>query len=179
MLSTAKLRYLRIAPRKVRLVADLIRGEEFEKAQIILSFTRKKAALPILKLLNQALTNASEKDLKLDKKNVYISKILVDGGPSFKRTFPRARGRADVILKRTSHITIVLDEIDKRAKVSERKRKKPEKKDVEIKKDEKEEVSKTKEQEKMKGKLKKRLREEKVRPKRERRIRRFFRRKAI
>ena len=116
MLSTAKLRYLRIAPRKVRLVVNLIRGEKLEKAQIILNFTQKKAALPVLKLLNQALASAVEKDLKLDKKNIYISKIFVDGGPSYKRTFPRARGRADVILKRTSHITIVLDEIDKKAK---------------------------------------------------------------
>lgn len=179
MLSTAKLRYLRISPRKVRLVADLIRGEKIEGAQVILNFTRKRAALPILKLLNQALANALEKDLKLDKKNIYISKIFVDGGPSYKRTFPRARGRADIILKRTSHITIVLDEIDKKVrKPSSGKGRKRKKKILESKKDEKEQ-KKEKEQEKIKERMKERLKTEKIRPKRERGIKRFFRRKAI
>lgn len=200
MLSTAKLRYLRITPRKVRLVVNLIRGEKLEKAQIILNFTQKKAALPVLKLLNQALANAVEKDLKLDKKNVYISEIFVDGGPSYKRTFPRARGRADVILKRTSHITIVLDEIDKKVKkpskdkVPEAKRKKirqaEEKKIIEPEKEEKKEISQLpeKEQEEKKEEesasvraewRKKRSKTEKIRSKREGGLRRFFRRKAI
>lgn len=189
MLSTAKLRYLRIAPRKVRLVVNLIRGEKLEKAQIILNFTQKKAALPVLKLLNQALASAVEKDLKLDKKNIYISKIFVDGGPSYKRTFPRARGRADVILKRTSHITIVLDEIDKKvkkpskAKVSKGKKKirQPvEKKTLEPEKEKKKEKMKEEEPASAKaGWSKKRLKGEKIRPKREGGFRRFFRRKAI
>jgi len=200
MLSTAKLRYLRITPRKVRLVVNLIRGEKLEKAQIILNFTQKKAALPVLKLLNQALANAVEKNLKLDKKNIYISKIFVDGGPSYKRTFPRARGRADVILKRTSHITIVLDEIDKKVKkpskdkVSGGKRKKisqpEEKKTIEPEKEKKKEISKLpeKEEEKIKEEeststraewRKKRSKSEKIRSKREGGLRRIFRRKAI
>ena len=191
MLSTAKLRYLRIAPRKVRLVVNLIRGEKLEKAQIILNFTQKKAALPVLKLLNQALANAVEKDLKLDKKNIYISKIFVDGGPSYKRTFPRARGRADVILKRTSHITVVLDEIDKKvkkpskAKVSEGKRKKirqSEEKKKEISQLPEKEQEKIKEEESTSARVewrKKRSKSEKIRSKREGGFRRFFRRKAI
>lgn len=190
MLSTAKLRYLRIAPRKVRLVVNLIRGEKLEKAQIILNFTQKKAALPVLKLLNQALANALEKDLKLDKKNIYISKIFVDGGPSYKRTFPRARGRADVILKRTSHITVVLDEIDKKvkkpskAKVSEGKRKKirqsEEKKTIEPEKEKKQEKMKEEESASARAEWrKKRSKSEKIRSKREGGFRRFFRRKAI
>jgi large subunit ribosomal protein L22 len=174
MLSTAKLSYLRISPRKVRLVADLIRGEKLEQAQSVLGFTRKKAALPILKLLNQALSNALQKDSRLDKGNVYISKIIVNEGPSYKRTFPRSRGRADIILKRTSHVTVVLDEIEKRAK----KPPKVSKKKKVVKKEEKKEVVKTEKEERIKEKFK-RLREEKPRPKRERGLRRFFRRKAI
>lgn len=194
MISSAKLRYLRIAPRKVRLVADLIRGEKVEEAQTILNFTQKRAALPILKLLNQALANAKNRNLKLDKKNIYVSKIFVDGGPSYKRTFPRARGKADIILKRTSHITIVLEELEKKVvkkklklageKPSFIKTTKEEKKTVKIEKDRKKETLKAEESRKIKEKMKKRLKTEKIRtkrirPKRERGIKRFFRRKAI
>ncbi|UZE93191.1 MAG: 50S ribosomal protein L22 [Candidatus Nealsonbacteria bacterium] len=194
MISSAKLRYLRIAPRKVRLVADLIRGEKVEEAQTILNFTQKRAALPILKLLNQALANAKDRNLKLDKKNIYVSKIFVDGGPSYKRTFPRARGKADIILKRTSHITIVLEEVEKKVvkkklklageKPSFIKTTKEEKKTVKIEKDRKKETLKAEESREIKEKMKKRLKTEKIRtkrirPKRERGIKRFFRRKAI
>lgn len=109
---TAKLRYLRIAPRKVRIVADLIRGKTVEEAQTILNFTVKKAAQPLLKLLKQAIANA--KNLELDEQNLYISKINVDEGPKYKRYFPRARGQAYEIQKKTSHITLILDEIKKK-----------------------------------------------------------------
>jgi len=105
----AKLRYLRIAPRKVRLVADLIRKKPVNEALVILDFTRKKAALPLKKLLNSAIANAKN-NFQLDPSNLYISKITVDEGPKYKRWMPRARGRADLILKRTSHITLVLKE---------------------------------------------------------------------
>ncbi|PJA84728.1 MAG: 50S ribosomal protein L22, partial [Candidatus Nealsonbacteria bacterium CG_4_9_14_3_um_filter_37_13] len=81
---TAKLRYLRIAPRKVRLVADLIREKSVEEAQTILSFTTKKAAKVLLKLLKQAIANAKT-NFQLEEKNLYISKILVDEGPKYKR----------------------------------------------------------------------------------------------
>ena len=109
---TAKLRYLRIAPRKVRLVADLIRGKPVEEVQTILNFTQKRAALPILKLLKQAIANAKN-NFQMKEKNLYISKILVDEGPKLKRVMPRARGHADEIQKKTSHITIILDELPK------------------------------------------------------------------
>jgi len=105
----AKLRYLRIAPRKVRLVADLIRKKPVNEALAILDFTRKKAARPLKKLLNSAIANAKN-NFQLDPSNLYISKITVDEGPKYKRWMPRARGRADLILKRTSHITLVLTE---------------------------------------------------------------------
>lgn len=110
MAATAKLRYLRIAPRKVRLVADLIRKKKVEEAQTILNFTIRKAALPLLKLLNSAVANARN-SFQLEAKNLYISKITVDEGPKYKRWMPRARGIAYPIQKKTSHITLVLDEI--------------------------------------------------------------------
>jgi large subunit ribosomal protein L22 len=80
----ARLRYLRIAPRKVRLVADLIRGKSVEEAERILNFTRKKAALPLLKLLKSAIANAKH-NFNLDEKNLYISKITVDEGPKMEK----------------------------------------------------------------------------------------------
>jgi len=110
---TAKLRYLRIAPRKVRLVADLVRGKSVEEATHILNFTRKRAAKPLLKLLNSAVTNASH-NFQLKKENLYISKILVNEGPKLKRWRPRARGVTYEIQKKTSHITLVLTEMDNR-----------------------------------------------------------------
>ena len=105
----AKLRYLRIAPRKVRLVADLLKGKSVEEAQNILNFTQKRVALPILKLLKQGISNAKN-NFQMEEKNLYISKVLVDEGPKLKRVRPRARGHADEIQKKTSHITLVLDE---------------------------------------------------------------------
>ncbi len=108
---TAKLRYLRIAPRKVRLVADLVRGKSVEEATHILNFTRKRAAKPILKLLNSAIANASH-NFQLKKENLYISKIVVNEGPKLKRWRPRARGVTYEIQKKTSHITLVLTEIE-------------------------------------------------------------------
>jgi len=109
----AKLRYLRITPRKVRLVADLIRGKRIEEAQSILNFTIKKAAPPLLKLLRSATANAKN-NFQLDESNLYITKILVDEGPKYKRWRARARGRAEEIQKKTSHVTVVLDEIVKK-----------------------------------------------------------------
>ncbi len=185
MISTAKLSYLRISPRKVRLVADLIRGEKVEKAQTVLNFTRKKAALPLLKLLRQAVANAKNKYLKIDEKNLYISKILVNEGTKNKRTFPRARGRADIIQKKSSHITIVLDEIEKkpekkRLKAAARKRKKKLKeKAAEIEKKEGEERLRTEEPKAFKEKIKRRQEIKRARTKTGKGLRRFFRRKAF
>jgi large subunit ribosomal protein L22 len=105
----AKISGLRIAPKKVRLVCDVIRGLDVQEAQSQLQFIVKKSALPILKLLNSALANA-ENNFKIKKDNLYIKKIFADEGPKLKRWRPRAFGRAAPILKRSSHITIILEE---------------------------------------------------------------------
>lgn len=111
---TATLRYLRIAPRKVRLLADLIRGKRADDAQNILNFSLQKSAGILLKLLKQAIANAKNNS-NMEESNLYISKITVDSGPMLKRFRPRARGSANEIQKKTSHITIVLEEIEKSA----------------------------------------------------------------
>ncbi len=116
----AKLRHLRIAPRKVRLVADALRGERVAKAKSFLGFTVKKSTDPMLKLLNSAIANAKN-DYGIDESNLYISEIRVDEGPKLKRWMPRARGSASQIQKKTSHITIILDEIKKTAKPAKKK----------------------------------------------------------
>ncbi|HOK35113.1 MAG TPA: 50S ribosomal protein L22 [Candidatus Pacearchaeota archaeon] len=107
----ASLNYLRIAPRKVRLVADLIRGMEVNKAQSILKFTEKRAAEPLLKLLNSGVANA-KKNFNLTEEQIqklYIKEINVDEGPKLKRWIPVSRGTAHEIQKKTSHINLVLD----------------------------------------------------------------------
>lgn len=106
----ATLTHLRIAPRKVRLVADIVRGKDVSQALNILSFTRKKAAFPIQKLLKSAIANASENDGVSDVDSLMIERITVDEGPTLKRYMPRARGRATPIRKRTSHVKIYLQE---------------------------------------------------------------------
>ena len=110
MAVTAELNYLRIAPRKVRLVANLIKRKKVEQAQTILSFTNKKSAPSLLKLLNSALANAKN-NFQLDPENLYISKITVNEGPKHKRWRPRSRGVARQIQKKTSHVKIVLDQL--------------------------------------------------------------------
>lgn len=111
----AKLRYLRIAPRKVRLIADLIRGKSVEEARTILDFSIKKAALPLLKLLKSALANAKN-NLGLEETNLYIFRITVDEGPKLKRWRARSRGQAFEIQKKTSHITLILEQIKEKPK---------------------------------------------------------------
>ncbi len=110
----AKLNYLRIAPRKVRMVADLVRRKSVGEAQNILNFTVKNAAEPLQKLLKSAIASARH-NFHLDETNLYISKLTVDEGPKLKRWRPRARGTANEIQKRTSHITLILDTIEKKA----------------------------------------------------------------
>jgi len=105
----AKLRFVRIAPRKARLVADLIRGKGSEEAMNILTFTKKAAAKILIKLLKSAIANATQKKT-IDIDRLYVKKIAVDQGPTMKRFQPRAMGRATTIRKRSSHITIILDE---------------------------------------------------------------------
>src|SRR3989344_8587834 len=100
---------LRIAPRKTREVIDLIRNKNVAQSRQLLEFTVKRAADPILKLLNSGVA-AAVNDLKLKEADLFISKITVDEGPKLKRSFPMSRGRAYPIMKRTSHITLVLAE---------------------------------------------------------------------
>ena len=104
-----KLNNLRTSPRKVRQVIDLVRGKQVAEAQSILSFTLNKSARPVLKLLNSALATAKN-DMHIDETNLFISKITVDEGPKLKRWHPMSRGRAYPIIKRTSHIVLILSE---------------------------------------------------------------------
>ena len=111
MEANAKLTMLRSTPQKTRLVADLIRGKGVDEAESILEFTPRRAAKPILKLLRSAKANAvNNHDMFED--SLFVSKIMVDEGPTLKRYLPRARGRADLLRKRTSHISITLEERD-------------------------------------------------------------------
>jgi len=118
----ASLKYLRIAPRKVRLVADLIRGLDVEEAKNLLSLERKRAAKNLLKLLNSAISNAKN-NFHLNEDNLYIKTIRVDQGPTLKRYFPRAQGRATLIQKKTSHIFIELAESQRKKKKKKIERK--------------------------------------------------------
>lgn len=108
----AHLRYLRMPTRKVSVVLDLIRGEEVNKAKAILRHTSRAASEPLLKLLNSAVANAenlaAEKDTVLDVNNLYVSECFATEGPTLKRYRPMAKGRAGQILKRTSHVTMVV-----------------------------------------------------------------------
>lgn len=104
----AKLRYLRIAPRKTRLVVNLVRGKSVEEAINILTFTRRAASEPVRKLIESALANAEADDANVD--DLYVEQIFVDEGPTLRRFRPRAQGRATRINKRTSHVTCVLAE---------------------------------------------------------------------
>jgi large subunit ribosomal protein L22 len=109
MQAKAALNYARIAPRKVKLVIDLIRGKDVGDAISILRHT-PKAASPILeKILNSAIANA-EHNYSLDPKKLYVTEAYVNQGPSLKRFHQRAMGRASAIKKRTSHITLVVSE---------------------------------------------------------------------
>jgi len=105
----AKLKYVRLGPRNAMLVADLIRGKKSEEALNILAFTKKAAARVMTKVLKSVIANATQKKT-VDVDRLYIKKITVDQGATWKRFTPRALGRATTIRKRTSHITIVLDE---------------------------------------------------------------------
>lgn len=108
MIITAKLKYLRIAPRKVRLVVDMIRGKKAIQASTDLAFSLKAGAGPMKKLLDSAISNAKNNHKIENEDSLYISKLTVDEGPMLKRWRARARGRAMQIQKKTSHITLVL-----------------------------------------------------------------------
>lgn len=137
----AKAKFIRMSPRKVRLVASLIKGLDVQKALTQLEFTNKWAARPISKLIDSAIANA-ENNFKLEKDNLYIKDIRVDQGPTIKRWKPRAHGRATMIRKKMSHIFLTLEEKvpskeDKEKKVSAKEVKKKDKKTTEIAKEKK------------------------------------------
>ena len=107
MEAIAKHRFARISPQKARLVADQLRGKPVAQALEILNFSNKKAADLIKKVLESAIANAEHNE-GADIDNLNVAKIFVDEGPTMKRIMPRAKGRADRILKRSSHITVVV-----------------------------------------------------------------------
>lgn len=101
-------KYIRISPRKVRLVLNAIRRQPVEEAFSILSHLNKRGARIVSKVLKSAVANAKKKEL--DENRLFVRLAFADGGPTLKRFLPRAMGRADTILKRTSHITLVVEE---------------------------------------------------------------------
>ena len=104
----AKQRYARIAPRKVRLIIDMIRDRDVTDAMNILKFTPNRAAVMIDKVLRSAVASADNAEADVEK--LYVAKAYVDEGPTMKRFEPKDRGRAHRILKRTSHITVVVEQ---------------------------------------------------------------------
>ena len=108
MEAVAKARYVRVTPRKVNQVLDLVRGSNVEAALTTLGFSKKHVAKRIEKAVRSAVANAIQADAKLDVEDLYIKEALVGPGPIMKRWLPRAQGRATPILKRSSHITIIL-----------------------------------------------------------------------
>lgn len=104
-------KYIRISPQKARLVADVVRGMNVDRAITTLRFMPKKGADILRKVIESAVANATQ-DEQADVDNLYVKKIMIDGGPSLKRISPRAQGRATGIIKRSSHITVILDEIE-------------------------------------------------------------------
>ncbi len=115
----ATLSNYRQSPRKVRVVADLIRGKRAEDAVVTLSFVPKRASAPIQKLLSSAIANA--KNLSIPVENLVVKEISVDGGKTLYRRLPMSRGRAFTIKKRTSHVTLTLTEKAPKVKKSKAK----------------------------------------------------------
>jgi large subunit ribosomal protein L22 len=105
----AQARFIRISPRKARLAVDAVRGKKVGEALNMLRYTAHRSAKVLTKVMRSAVANA-EQNPGIDVDTLYVKKIFVDAGPSLKRWTPRAMGRATRILKRTSHITVVLDE---------------------------------------------------------------------
>lgn len=169
----AQLNYLRVAPRKVRSVAHMIKGLSVNEAEAQLLIHPRRPSESLLKLLRSAVSNSKQKEMKLDK--LFIKEIMVNQGPVFKRFMPRAQGRAAMIQKKTSHIILVLGESEK-IKGSRFNIVKPEK----IKKSEAEKLKKGK----LEHKHKEELKEEdvkSVKPAKEEPgvVRRIFRRKSV
>ncbi len=109
MPAKARLKMIRMTPRKVRVVANQVRGKAAQEAVDYLTFCKRSAARPLLKLIKSAIANADVKG-GMDVDNLFVKELLVDSGPTMKRWMPRARGMATPILKRTSKISVTLDE---------------------------------------------------------------------
>ncbi|MDR1735608.1 MAG: 50S ribosomal protein L22 [Oscillospiraceae bacterium] len=109
MQAVAHLKHIRISPRKVSIVGEMIRGKDAKLARGILLHTPKAASEPLLRLLDSACANA-ENNFEMDRERLYVSQVLIGAGPIMKRVMPRAKGRANRINKRTSHITITVAE---------------------------------------------------------------------
>ena len=106
----AIVRHVRIAPRKVRIVINLIRGKKIDEALAILMHTPKVASPVVEKLVKSAIANA-ENNLSMNRDNLYVAEIFADAGSTLKRGQPHGRGSMYPILKRTSHITVILDQV--------------------------------------------------------------------
>jgi len=111
MEAKATAKYVRISPRKLRRVVDMIRGQHVEEARRILRFSPLGATDTVEKVLNSAVTNA-ERTPGVIPENLYVATAMVDGGPTLKRFRPRAQGRAAAIRKRTSHITLIVRSLE-------------------------------------------------------------------
>lgn len=109
METRAVARFVRISPRKVRLVMDEVRGKKVEEALNMLSFAPQRGASVLKKLINSAVANAGQNS-NTDVDSLYLKRLYADQGPALKRWRPRALGRATRILKKTSHLTVILDE---------------------------------------------------------------------
>ncbi len=109
MEAKATVRYMRVSPRKARLVVDLIRGKSIADAQTVLRLANKAGARTVKKVLDSAVANAAQTGV-IDTAILFVKKAYVDGGPSLKRFRPAPMGRAHRYRRRTSHITIVVDE---------------------------------------------------------------------
>ncbi len=112
METAARLKFARISPQKARLVADQVRGQSVEKALDVLKFSQKKAAKIVGKILESAIANAEHNE-GADIDELSVTQIYVDAGPTMKRIRPRAKGRANRIIKRTSHITLMVGDGEK------------------------------------------------------------------
>lgn len=175
-----ELNYLRIAPRKVGQVTNLVRGKKAEQAETFLNFLTNRPAKSVLKLLRSGIA-AAKHDFQLEPSNLYISRIFVGEGPKLKRWRPVSRGSAHSIWKRTSHITLILEEIKPTAKKKIKKSKQPPKEPLAIEKTEAEkteEVAKEMAVPKREEKPRFEKREEK-KQKTPGTFRRIFRRKSI
>src|SRR5437868_4718304 len=106
----AKHKYCRIAPRKARLIVDLVRGRNVDEAITLLQFSKQRASGLVEKVIRSAVANANEQDVSVKRNALYVSAAWVDPGPTIKRFMPKDRGKAYDIMKRTSHICVTVDE---------------------------------------------------------------------